>query len=68
VSAAYIGTAAPVQASTTAVSPWNRPPSRECELEATTAVSMMPGVLVGLLIADGARPSEELDIPTTRIA
>jgi hypothetical protein len=29
---------------------------------------MMPGVLVGLLIADGARPSEELDIPTTRIA
>jgi hypothetical protein len=35
--------------------------------EATTAVSMMAGVLVGLLIADSAFPAEELDLPTTPI-
>lgn len=32
-------------------------------LEATSAVSMLAGVLVGLLIADSALPAEELDLP-----
>jgi hypothetical protein len=32
-------------------------------LEATTVVSMLAGVLVGLLIADSAFPVEELDLP-----
>jgi hypothetical protein len=32
-------------------------------LEATSAVSMLAGVLVGLLIADSALPVEELDLP-----
>lgn len=36
-------------------------------LEATTAVSMMAGVLVGLLIADSALPDQELDIPVTPV-
>lgn len=33
-------------------------------LEATTLEGMAAGVLVGLLIADSARPSEELDFST----
>jgi hypothetical protein len=32
-------------------------------LEAATVVSMLAGVLVGLLIADSAFPAEELDLP-----
>ena len=32
-------------------------------LEATSAISMLAGVLVGLLIADSALPVEELDLP-----
>ena len=32
-------------------------------LEATAVTSMLAGVLVGLLIADSALPSEELDLP-----
>lgn len=32
-------------------------------LEATTTISMLAGVLVGLLIADSALPADELDIP-----
>jgi hypothetical protein len=32
-------------------------------LEAASAVSMLAGVLVGLLIADSALPVEELDLP-----
>ncbi len=32
-------------------------------LEATTLVSMLAGVLVGLLIADSALPAEQLDLP-----
>lgn len=32
-------------------------------VEATTAVSMLAGVLVGLLIADSSLPAEELDLP-----
>lgn len=32
-------------------------------VEATTVVSMLAGVLVGLLIADSAFPAEELDLP-----
>lgn len=32
-------------------------------LEATVAASMLSGVLVGLLIADSALPSDELDLP-----
>jgi hypothetical protein len=32
-------------------------------LEATSAVSMLAGVLVGLLIADSALPDEEFDLP-----
>ncbi len=35
-------------------------------LEATSAVSMLAGVLVGLLIADSALPVEELDLPVVR--
>ncbi len=31
--------------------------------EATTAAAMLAGVLVGLLIADSALPTEELDLP-----
>ena len=31
--------------------------------EASTALSMMAGVLVGLLIADSATPADELDLP-----
>lgn len=31
--------------------------------EATTVVSMLAGVLVGLMIADSAFPAEELDLP-----
>lgn len=32
-------------------------------LEATAVTSMLAGVLVGLLIADGEVPVEELDLP-----
>jgi hypothetical protein len=32
-------------------------------LEATSTVSMLAGVMVGLLIADSALPVEELDLP-----
>ena len=32
-------------------------------LEATTVVSMLAGVLVGLLIADSSLPADELDLP-----
>jgi hypothetical protein len=32
-------------------------------IEATTVVSMMAGVLVGLLIADSALPVQELELP-----
>src|SRR2546423_13296272 len=32
-------------------------------IEAGTAVSILAGVLVGLLIADSALPGEELDLP-----
>ena len=32
-------------------------------LEATTVVSMLAGVLVGLMIADSTLPSEELGVP-----
>ena len=32
-------------------------------IEATTVVSMIAGVLVGLLIADSALPVEELELP-----
>jgi hypothetical protein len=32
-------------------------------LEAASAVSMLAGVLVGLMIADSALPVEELDLP-----
>ena len=35
-------------------------------LEAVAAASMVSGVLVGLLIADSALPSDELDLPVTR--
>jgi hypothetical protein len=35
-------------------------------LEAAAAASMVSGVLVGLLIADSALPSDELDLPVTR--
>jgi hypothetical protein len=35
-------------------------------LEATSAVSMLAGVLVGLLIADSTLPAEELDLPVVR--
>lgn len=35
-------------------------------LEATSALSMLAGVLVGLLIADSALPVEELDLPVVR--
>jgi hypothetical protein len=34
-------------------------------LEATTTVSMLAGVLVGLLIADSAFPLDELDLPVS---
>jgi hypothetical protein len=36
-------------------------------LEAAAAASLLSGVLVGLLIADSALPSDELDLPVTRI-
>jgi hypothetical protein len=32
-------------------------------IEATTVVSMVAGVLVGLLIADSSFPADELDLP-----
>lgn len=32
-------------------------------IEATTVISMLAGVLVGLLIADSTFPAEELDLP-----
>jgi hypothetical protein len=32
-------------------------------LEANTAISMLAGVLAGLLIADSATPADELDLP-----
>jgi hypothetical protein len=32
-------------------------------IEATTVVSMLAGVLVGLLIADSAFPADEFDLP-----
>jgi hypothetical protein len=32
-------------------------------IEATTLVSMLAGVLVGLLIADSSFPADELDLP-----
>ena len=32
-------------------------------IEATTVVSMLAGVLVGLLIADSALPADKLDLP-----
>lgn len=32
-------------------------------IEATVQISMLAGVLVGLLIADSAFPAEELDLP-----
>jgi hypothetical protein len=35
-------------------------------LEAATKASMLSGVLLGLLIADSALPSDELDLPVTR--
>jgi hypothetical protein len=35
-------------------------------LEAAAAASLLSGVLVGLLIADSALPSDELDLPVTR--
>jgi hypothetical protein len=35
-------------------------------LEAAAMASMLSGVLVGLLIADSALPSDELDLPVTR--
>jgi hypothetical protein len=35
-------------------------------LEAAAAASMLSGVLVGLLVADSALPSDELDLPVTR--
>jgi hypothetical protein len=35
-------------------------------LEAVAASSILSGVLVGLLIADSALPSDELDLPVTR--
>ena len=34
-------------------------------VDAARVVSMMAGVLVGLLIVDSALPAEELDLPTT---
>jgi hypothetical protein len=36
-------------------------------LEATSAVSMLAAVIVGLLIADSALPVEELDLPVVPI-
>src|SRR5947209_20061729 len=39
------------------------PVKGEALLEAHTAVSMVAGVLVGLLIADSAMPADELDLP-----
>jgi hypothetical protein len=41
------------------------PVKGEALLEATTTMSMAAGVLVGLLIADSALPTEELDLPIT---
>lgn len=38
------------------------------EIEATASVSMVAGVLVGLLIADSALPAEELDLPVVPTA
>jgi hypothetical protein len=35
-------------------------------LEAAAAASILSGVLAGLLIADSALPSDELDLPVTR--
>ena len=35
--------------------------------EATTVVSMLAGVLVGLLIADSTFPAEELDLPVADV-
>jgi hypothetical protein len=34
-------------------------------IEATSAQSMLAGVLVGLLIADSTLPAEELELPVT---
>lgn len=34
-------------------------------IEATSAQSLLAGVLVGLMIADSALPAEELDLPVT---
>jgi hypothetical protein len=34
-------------------------------LEAASAASILSGILVGLLIADGALPSDQLDLPVT---
>lgn len=36
------------------------------DLEATTTVSMLAGVLVGLLIADSTLPLDELDLPVAQ--
>jgi hypothetical protein len=36
------------------------------DLEATTVISMLAGVLVGLLIADSALPLDELDLPVVQ--
>jgi hypothetical protein len=35
-------------------------------LEAAATAAMLSGVLIGLLIADSALPSDELDLPTTQ--